>query len=102
MVWYGLNGLYGSTYVYGVVAYFRCNEKNDTRCSFIMNKSRLAPIKEITLTMPKLELQAAVVACRMKNFILEEVKFGIKSVYFWCDSKAAINYLKIETKNFGT
>ena len=58
-----------------------------------MSKSRLAPIKKKSLTVSKLELQAAVEACRMKNVILDEVKFGIKSVHFWCDSKAVINYI---------
>ena len=51
--------------------------------------------------MPKLELQAAVVTCRMKNVILDEVRFGIQSVHFWCDSKTVINYLKNETAIFG-
>ena len=37
----------------------------------------------------------------MKNLILDEVKFGIKSAYFWCDSKTVINYSKNETTNFG-
>ena len=37
----------------------------------------------------------------MKNVILDEVKFGIKSVHFWCDSKTVINYFKIETTSFG-
>ena len=67
--------------LYAAVAYFRYNERSDTRCSFIMSKSRLAQIKEKTLTVPKLELQAAVVACRMKNVILDEVRFRIKSVH---------------------
>ena len=53
-----------------------------------MSESRLAPIKEKTLTVPKLELQAAVVTCRMKNVILDEIKLEIKSVHFWCDSKS--------------
>ena len=108
--WYGLNSSTdaelhiftdASTLAYGAVAYFRYIEGNDTRCSFIMSKSRLAPVKQKTLTVPKLELQAAVVACRMKNVILDEVKLEIKSVYFWCDSKTVINYLKNETTNFG-
>ena len=58
-----------STFAYGAVAEFRYNEGNDTRCSFIMSKSHLAPIKEKTLPVPKLELQTAVVASRMKNVI---------------------------------
>ena len=99
--WYGLNSstdaelhifMDASTFAYGAVACFRYNKGNDTRCSFIMSKSCLAPIKENTLTVPKLELQAAVMACRMKNVILDEIKLGIKFVHFWCDSKAIINY----------
>ena len=90
-----------STYAYDAVVYFRYNKGNDTGCSFIMNKSSLSLIKEKTPTVPKLELQAAVVACRMKNVILDEAKFGIKSVHFWCESKTVINYSKNETTNFG-
>ena len=66
-----------------------------------MSQPRLAPIKEETLTVPKLELQAAVVTCRMKNIITDEVKFGIKSVHFWYEWKTVINYLKNKTTNFG-
>ena len=62
-----------------------------------MSQPRLAPIKEETLTVPKLELQAAVVTCRMKNIIIDEVKFRIKSVHFWYERKTVINYLKNKT-----
>ena len=54
-----------------------------------------------TLTVPELESQAAVVACRMKNVFLDEIKLRIKSVQFWCDSKTDISYLKNETTHFG-
>ena len=36
--------------------------------SFVMAKSRVAPLK--ALTLPKLELMAAVVATRLSNFII--------------------------------
>ena len=88
-----------SIFAYGAVAYFRYNEGNNTRCSFIMGKFRLAKIKKKILRVSKLELQAAVVTCRMKIVILDEVKLGIKSVHFWCDSGTAINHLKNETTN---
>ena len=48
---------------------------------FHWSESRLAPMKEKTLTVPKLKLQAAVVACRMKHVILDEVNFRIKYVH---------------------
>ena len=94
------SNFYGCIY-YGAVAYFRYNKRNDIRCSFIMSKSRLVPIKKKTLTVPKLELQAAVVASRMKNVILDEIKLEIKSVHFRRESKTVINYSKNETTNFG-
>ena len=65
-----------------------------------MSKSRLVPIKEKALTIPRLDIQSAVVTCRMKNAILE-VTFKVKSVCFWCDSKTVIYYLKNDTTNFG-
>ena len=66
-----------------------------------MSKSRLAPIKEKLLTVPRLELQAAVLVCRMKATILEEVKLQVEAVFLWCDSKTMINYINNEKTNFG-
>ena len=51
-----------------------------------MSKSGFAPIKEKQLTIPRLALQAAVFAWRMKATILEEVKLQVKAVFLWCDS----------------
>ena len=82
------------TFAYGTVVCFRYNEGNNARCSLIVSRFRLVPVKENALPVPKLGLQAVVVTCRMKSVILDEVKFGIKSVHFWCDSKTSINYLK--------
>ena len=49
-----------------------------------MGKSRVAPQK--FLTIPKLELVAAVSAVRLKNLIVEEHDYVIGSIYFWTDS----------------
>ena len=50
----------------GAVAYFRCKYQGKFKCSFIMSKARLAPINEKQVTIPRIELQAAV---RMPNEI---------------------------------
>ena len=65
-----------------------------------MSKARLAPMKEKQLAIPHLELQAAVLGCRMRSVILEETKCELKVVYLWTDSKIVINYIKNET-SFG-
>ena len=89
-----------SASAYGAIAYFRCKYQGKFKCSFIMSKARLAPMNEKQLTIPRLELQAAVLGCRMRSVIIEETKCQFKAVYLWTDSKIVINYLKNETTNF--
>ena len=66
-----------------------------------MSKTRLAPINEKQLTIPRLELQAAALGCRIRSVIVEETKCEFKAVYLWMDSKIVINYIKNKTTNFG-
>lgn len=53
-----------SQHAYGTVTYLcLTNSKDDLHCSFIIGKSRLSPLKQ--LTIPRLELSAAIVAMRL-------------------------------------
>ena len=53
-----------SSYGYGCCAYVRIRSSDDSvHTALVMGKSRLAPIKAITI--PRLELTAAVAACRL-------------------------------------
>ena len=70
-----------SASAYGAVAYFRCKYQDKFKCSFIINKTRLAPINEKQLTIPCLELQAAALGCRMRSVIVEETKCEFRAVY---------------------
>ena len=63
-----------------------------------MVKSRLAPLDKNTLTIPKFELSAAVVAVWMKVKLLEEWNISINKVYFWVDSKTVLRYIQNENK----
>ena len=60
----------------------------------------MPPIKEKLLTVPRFELQAAVLACRMKATILEEIKLQVTTVFLWYDSKTVINYINDKKANF--
>ena len=82
-----------SSCTYGDVAYLRFQSNSELKCSFVIGKSRIAPIKENSLSIPKLELQAAVTASRIKVKIMEELKETVTSVFLWSDSKTVLNYL---------
>ena len=66
-----------------------------------MNKSRLANIRNKTMTISKLELQAAVLALRLKAAIVEELKLNIDIVHLWSDSAIVLKYIRNENVNFG-
>ena len=60
-----------SQIAYGAVYYLRItNARGLIHCSFVIGKSRLSPLKH--LTIPRLELSAAVVAARMDKIIRSE------------------------------
>ena len=59
---------------------------------FLLSKPCLAPIKEKSLTIPRLELQAAVLAMRLKNTISKLLDFSIDETRFWSDSQVVLKY----------
>ena len=56
-----------------------------------MAKNHVAPLK--CLTLPKLELLAAVVASRVANLIIDAVKLQDTPFYFWRDNQIALHWL---------
>ena len=89
-----------SSKAYGCAAYFRVVENNKAKVSFVISKSRLEPLKEKRLSIPKLELQAAVTATRIKTKLLEETNFDVERIYFWSDSKTVLKHICYEKKHF--
>ena len=74
-----------------VVAYLRIEIDDEVKVSFVMGKTRVAPIK--TTTIPKFELQAALRASRIKVSIIEEHDFTINQVFMWSDSSTVLQWL---------
>ena len=82
---------------YGCVAYLRFTfESGEHKCAFVMSKSRLAPIK--TITLPRLELNAAQIGVRMASLITQTVEYPLQRVQYWSDSALTLQYIK-NTKN---
>lgn len=87
---------------YGAVAYMRLQyDPNVTRCSFILGKSRITPLKFVSI--PRLELQAAVLSVKLMKQIVEEIKLkDLTEIYFWTDSMIVLNYILNTTSRFKT
>ena len=84
---------------YGAAAYIKLyNDENTCAVNFIMGKSRVAPLKAITI--PRLELTAATVAARMYKFIQDELNLKIDKAYFWTDSTIVLRYLQNKSTRF--
>ena len=66
--------------------------------NFVTAKSRVAPLKQ--LTIPHLELQAAVLASRLAKTIREESRIHFKSVHFFTDSTITLAWIKSPSRAF--
>ena len=86
---------------YGTVSYLRVIYSDGTvSCSFVMGKSRNAPIRAHTI--PRLELQSALLAVRMNNMIQRELDITVHETFFWTDSMIVLSYIGNTTKRFQT
>ena len=84
---------------YGVVTFLRVVDSlGHIHVALLMSKARLAPIK--AMTIPRLELTAAVLASKLDTSLKTSVKMKIDSSYFWCDSQLVIQYIRNEKKRF--
>lgn len=86
---------------YGVVTYLLLqNARLQLHSAFIMGKSRVAPLKPITI--PRMELTAATMASRMDTFWKRELHMQLQPSVFWSDSTSVLKYIKNETSRFRT
>lgn len=78
-----------STIAYGAVGLIR----HDNHTSFAMAKNRVAPLK--MLTLPQLELIAALIGARLAHFIQQSLKkrFHTLRVALWSDSQIVLHWL---------
>lgn len=90
-----------STEGYGQCSYLRLVDKSDeVSCSLVMGKARVTPLKPITI--PRLELTAAVVSVKVSDMLSRELKYGELEEVFWTDSKVVQAYIQNDARRFHT
>ena len=86
---------------YSAASYVKMvNASDEVHCAFLIGKSRLAPLK--TMTIPRLELAAAVLAVKLNKMLQEELDMPIHASVFWTDSMTVLQYIANETRRFHT
>ena len=85
-----------SEYGYGQCNYFRLVDENDQiHCSLVIGKSRMVPLKYISI--PWLELTAVTLSIKL---LMSKLQFGIIKEVFWTDSQVVLSYMKNQTRCF--
>ncbi|XP_053398928.1 uncharacterized protein LOC128556932 [Mercenaria mercenaria] len=84
---------------YGQCSYIRLvNAEGSVHCSFLFGKSRVIPLKPITI--PRLELSAALLSIRVSLLLEQELDLESVKHFYWTDSRVVLGYIANESKRF--
>lgn len=83
---------------FGSCGYIRQRGENKYEGKPIAAKSRVAPLKQ--LTIPRVELQAAVLASRLAKTIQEESRIKFSNVMFFTDSTMVLAWIRSTSGSF--
>ena len=91
-----------STAGYGTCSYLRLIDKRSKLVSMtlVTGKARVAPKKPMTI--PRLELQAAVLGVKVSDFLTKELMYEKLESFFWSDSQSVLGYISNEARRFHT
>ncbi|GFW81315.1 integrase catalytic domain-containing protein [Trichonephila clavipes] len=86
---------------FAAVVYIKCfNESGQSQARLLCSKSRVAPLK--TLTIPRLELSAALLLSRLVKKVVPILQLPIHKIWMWTDSTIALAWIKTEPHKLKT
>ncbi|EFP00427.1 hypothetical protein CRE_21785 [Caenorhabditis remanei] len=79
---------------YATCAYlrFECPD-NNTQVQLLFSKTRIRPINNENLTIPRMELLGVLTAAHAASTISKEVNITLSSLTFFCDNTAVLNWI---------
>ncbi|XP_060756589.1 uncharacterized protein LOC132867628 [Neoarius graeffei] len=78
---------------YSAVAYLQGeNKEKEIVTSFVASKSKVAPLKKMTL--PRLELMGALIGARLGNNLLKPLNMKINQLNMWTDSMIVLHWIR--------
>ncbi|XP_053699197.1 uncharacterized protein LOC128746180 [Sabethes cyaneus] len=83
---------------YGCAAYVRVINTHGIKCALVMAKSKVAPLKHQSI--PRLELQAAVLGARLKRYVTENHTLQFQDSYLWTDSGVVLSWIRSDHRRY--
>ncbi|XP_053960590.1 uncharacterized protein LOC128864857 [Anastrepha ludens] len=83
---------------YAAVSYFRIEAGGDVVSRLVAAKAKVAPLRP--LSIPRLELQAAVIGARLTNMVEEAHHIKFEKRCIWSDSKTVLKWLHGDPRKF--
>ncbi|XP_058456584.1 uncharacterized protein LOC131433979 [Malaya genurostris] len=88
-----------SEVAYSAAVYFRLvNSDGVGECTLVSAKAKVAPLKP--LSVPGMELQAAVLGSRLMKFVEEGHCLAIVQKYLWSDSATVLSWLRADHRRY--
>ncbi|XP_053690825.1 uncharacterized protein LOC128739367 [Sabethes cyaneus] len=88
-----------SEVAFSAVAYFRVvKPSGEAECSLVAARTKVAPLKP--LSIPRLELQAAVLGTRLMSSVLESHTVEVKQCVLWSDSATVLAWLRADHRQY--
>jgi len=84
---------------FSAIAFLRVKADNDNyKVNIVCAKTRVAPLKPISI--PRLELQAALMGARLAKVIKDELELKINRTVYWTDSSTVLRWLRNDARRF--
>ncbi|XP_053686216.1 uncharacterized protein LOC128735749 [Sabethes cyaneus] len=80
------------------VCFIRFVKKGSIHCSLVTSKTRVAPLK--LTSIPRLELQAAVIGTRLARTIIETLAMKVTKRFYWTDSRDVLCWLNSDHRRY--
>lgn len=87
---------------YAAAVYLRCEHREGIQCHLITAKSKVAPLKRVTI--PRLELCGAVLAAQLLHYVQEVLKsvLPVEAMHAWTDSTTTLAWIKSSPHRWAT
>ncbi|XP_035776777.1 uncharacterized protein LOC118458427 isoform X2 [Anopheles albimanus] len=87
-----------SEMAYGCVGYFRATVRGEVRCALVMSRTKVAPLKHISI--PRLELLAAVLGAQLARAIIDMHSLKPEKVVYWIDASVVLSWIHSERRKY--